>query len=162
MRITPDSRQLGRTYPDSKPQRKRVNMTFQVQWNEDADATVLARITARTGSGAATGVAGEGNWLEQADISSITCKVFDRSSDTPGTEIATPTVTVSTSVVDTPVTATTLWTKDSTGYNFIHDVAASNFPTGNHTYRIEYTVTLVGGAVFHGNLEGVAKSVVSS
>lgn len=139
-----------------------MSVPFYVEWSEDGDATALGRITARNGSGAATGVDGEGNWLQQADVSTITCKVFDLNSATPDTPIATPTVTVSTSVLDTPATTNVIWTKDSTGYNFLHDLAASNFPTGEHWYRVEYTVTLSGGAVFHGVYEGPARSIRSS
>lgn len=135
---------------------------FDVIWNEDSSATALGRITARDGSGAATGVDGEGNWLQQADISSITCKVFDLDSTTPDTAIATPTVTVSDAVLDTPVTTNVIWTKDTIGYNFIHDLANTNFPTGNHTYRVEYKVTLTGGTVFHAVYQGIAKAIRSS
>lgn len=135
---------------------------FEVEWNEDATATVLARITARDGSGAATGKDGEGNWLEQADISAITCKVFDLDGETPDTPIAEPTVTISSVVLDTPVTSNAIWTKDVYGYNFLHDLANTNFPTGNHKYRVEYTVTLTGGAVFHASFEGRAKPIRSS
>ena len=137
-------------------------MTFQVEWTEDSDATVLGRITARNGTGTATGVAGEGNWLKQADITSITRKVFDLESATPETAIFSSTVTVSTAVLDTPVTTSVLWTKDTTGYNLLDDIAASNFPTGRRTYRVEYVVTLTGGAVFHGAYKGPAKPVSSS
>ena len=132
---------------------------FEVVWNEDGDATALGRITARDGSGIATGVDGEGNWLQQADISTITCKVFDLDSTTPDTEIATPTVTVATHVLDSPVTTNVIWTLDSTGYNFLHDLAASNFPTGDRTYLVEYKVTLSGGAIFHGVYRGTARPI---
>ncbi len=137
-------------------------MTFQVNWKEDSDATVLGRITARNGTGTVTGVRGEGNWLKQADVESITWKMFDLNSDTPDTEISSGTLTVSDVVLDTPVSANTIWTKDSVGYNFIHDVAAANFLTGNHNYSLEYTVTLVGGAKFHGVYGGLASPIRSS
>ena len=137
-------------------------MTFQVNWKEDSDATVLGRITARNGTGSATGVRGEGNWLKQADVGSITWKMFDLNSDTPDTEISSGTLTVLDVVIDTPVSVNTIWTKDSVGYNFIHDLAASNFPTGNHIYRLEYTVILTGGAKFHGVYEGLVSPIRSS
>lgn len=132
---------------------------FDVIWREDGDATVLGRITARNGTGAATGVAGEGNFLKVADISTITCKIFAGDSTTAATE---PTVTVSTEVLDTVVTTDVLWTKDTIGYNFLHDLAAINFPTGDETYRVEYTATLTGGAVFHGSYKGSARPIRSS
>jgi hypothetical protein len=135
---------------------------YKVEWNEDGDCTVLARVVARNGSGAATGVDGEGNWIEVADLTSITCKVFDLSSSTPDTPITTPTVTIADAIKDPPVTSATLWTEDDTGYNFLHDLAASNFPTGDHRYLVEYTFTLTGGGVFHLVLDGVARSVRGS
>ena len=137
-------------------------MAFQVTWIEDSDATVLGRITARNGSGAATGVNGEGNWLQQADVTSITWKIFDLQSATPETATSTGTVTVSTSVLDTPVATNVIWLQDATGYNFIHDLAASNFPTGGRNYRLEYVATLVGGEVFHGVYQGAATPISSS
>jgi len=135
---------------------------FRVVWNEDSGATILGRITARDATGAATGKDGEGNWLKQQDISTITCKVFDLNGATPDTAIATPTVTITDSVLDTPITTNVIWTVDTIGYNFAHDLAASNFPTGNHTYRVEYKVTLTGGTIFHGVFEGVAQPLRGS
>lgn len=137
-------------------------MTFRVSWNEDGDATVLGRITARDGSGSATGKNGEGNWLQQADVSSITRNVFDLDGGTPNTATDSDSLTVATVVLDTPITTNVIWTLDTTGYNFLDDVPAARFPTGGRRYRIEYVVTLAGGAVFHGNYEGQAKPIRSS
>lgn len=139
-----------------------MSAEFAVHWHEDSSATVLGRITARNGSGAKTGVDGEGKWLQQADISAITCKVFALDGSTPNTPSATPTVTVSSDVLDTPVATDTIWTKDDVGYNFIHDLASTLFATGGHRYRIEYKVTLSGGAVFHGVYEGTAQPIRGS
>jgi len=135
-------------------------MTFQVSFNEDSDATILGRITARNGSGSATGKDGEGNWLQQADITSITYKYFVL--DAPTTVAGTGTLTVSSVVLDTPVTVNTIWTKDSIGYNFIYDIAAATFADGGTVVRIEFTVTLSGGEVFHGNYEGPVCGISSS
>lgn len=138
-----------------------MSSVFAVEWSEDGDATVLGRLTARNGSGSATGVDGEGNWIQQADVSTITCKVFDIEDD--DTEITpAPTVTVSSAILDTPVTTNVIWTEDDVGYNFVHDLAASYFPVGGRRYRVEYTVTLSGGAVFHGIYEGVARPIKTS
>lgn len=134
---------------------------FKVVWLEDSSALVLGRLTAHNGSGAATGKAGEGNWLQQTDITSITCKVFDLTSSTT-TPITTPTVAVSSVILDTPETANTIWTKDSIGYNFIHNLSPTDFPTGSSRVRVEYKVTLSGGAVFHGVYEGPVRPVVGS
>ena len=138
---------------------------FAVIWSEDATATCLGRLTARNGTGAATGRAGEGKFLKQADISAITCKVFDLDSATPDTAVATPAVTISSAILDAPDTTDVIWTVDSWGYNFIHDIANTVFTEGNRRYRVEYTVTLsagLGSAVFHGAYEGQARAIRSS
>lgn len=135
---------------------------YKVEWNEDGDCSVLARVCARNGSGAATGIDGEGNWIEPADLSSVTCKVFDLMSLTPDTPITTPTVVIADAILDPPVTTAVLWTEDTTGYNFLHDLAAANFPTGDHRYLVEYEFTLTGGAKFRLILDGVARPVRGS
>jgi len=132
------------------------------QWQEDGTATVLARVCARDATGAATGVPGEGKWVKQADLSAITCAVYDLSSATPAVAIATPTVTISSAILDTPATSSELWTEDTTGYNFIHDLASTNFPTGRNRYLVEYLFTTTGGAKWALQLEGVAHPVVGS
>lgn|SRR3990167_4032548 len=136
-------------------------MVFYVEWNEDGSATVLGRLTARNGTGTATGVDGEGNFIEQADVSTITCKVFDLDGD-PDTATSTPTVTISDAILDTPVTTNVIWTKDAYGYNFIHDLDSTLFPTGDHRYEVEYKITLTGGAIFHGTFIGPARPVRGS
>jgi hypothetical protein len=141
---------------------------ISVTWREDGTATVLGRLVSRSGSGSATGVAGEGNFVQQADLSSITCAVFDLSGGTPDTSIATPTITVSTDVLDTVVTTTVIWTADGTGsaavtgYNFLVDLAASNFPKGGHVYSVEFTITATGGGVSKAVYEGPARAVRGS
>lgn len=127
---------------------------FAVHWNEDGSATCLARVMARNGSGDT--VTGEGNWLEQADVSSITCKVIDETNN--DTEITpAPTVTVASAIIDTPVTSGAIWTVDATGYNFIFDLAYTYFPTGGTTYLVEFYFTLTGGARFGLGFRGVAR-----
>lgn len=135
---------------------------FQTVWQEDGSCTVLGRLTARDGTGAATGVPGEGNWIKQADMTSITCAVFDRRSTTPDTSITTPSVSVASAIIDTPVTSNTLWTADTTGYNFIHDLGPLNFPTSRHIYLVEYKFTTTGGAVLWGKFCGPATETVTS
>ena len=137
-------------------------MAFHVTWKEDGTATALGRITARNGSGSATGVDGEGNWLQQADISTITYKLFDLDGSDPTTATESGSLTISAVVLDTPVTSNAIWTKDTTGYNFLHDISNTYFPAANRRYRMEYTVTLTGGAVFHGVYEGVTRSITGS
>ena len=130
---------------------------IQVTWMEDSTNTVLGRVVARDGTGSATGVNGEGNWIKKADLSSITCSVFDLSSAAPTTAITTPTVTISTDILDTPVTSNVIWTEDKTGYNFLIDLAAANFPTGEHVYSVRFTFTTTGGDTFNKAYEGLAE-----
>lgn len=137
-------------------------MDFQVDWNEDGSATVLGRLTARNGTGSATGVSGEGNWVKIADVSTIVCKVFDLDSATPDTPILTPAVTVASAVIDTPVTSDVIWTKDAVGYNFLHDLPPTAFPIGGRAYSVEYEVTLTGGGKFHGTYSGIARPIRGS
>lgn len=135
---------------------------IKATWHEDGTATVLGRATARNGSGSPTGVRTEGNFLKQSNVSTITCAVYDRSSSTPANAIETPTVTISTSVLDTVVTTSVLWDEDTVGYNFLHDLANTNFPNGDVIYRVTYTWTLTGGEVFRIAYEGRAEPSVGS
>lgn len=137
-------------------------MHKSVGWKEDGSCSVLARLTARGASGAATGVDGEGSWVQQADVSSIGMKLFDLDSDTPDTPTETETLTVSSVVLDTPDETGEVWDVDDIGYNFVHDLANTYFPSPLRRYRVEYTFTLVGGIVAHLSLEGLTDSIRSS
>lgn len=125
----------------------------QVAFSEDGTATLLARLMADNGSGAA--VTGEGKWLQQADFSSIVCHVYDVSNG--NAEVGTaPTVTVSSVIVDTPVTDGVIWSVDSVGYNFKHTIAGTYFPNGGRIYLVEYYATLTGGNTFTWSYQGSA------
>lgn len=126
-------------------------MSFEIHVKAGNDASIMGRITARNGGGASTGVDGEGNWVQQADVSTVTYEMFDL--DAPTTAYASGTLVVATVIDDTP-TDDNVWTKDGTGYNFVHDIAASNFTDSGSIVRIEYTVTLAGGAVIKGEYQG--------
>jgi hypothetical protein len=131
---------------------------FAAVWRNDGSATLLGRVTARNGTGAATGVAGEGNYIKQADVSAIAANAFDMSA-APDTASALA-IAVS-AILDTPITTSVLWTADKTGYNFLFDIPPGTFANGNHTYRIEIKITLTGGAVLWGVFEGPALKVQS-
>lgn len=131
-----------------------MGVSFRAHWDEDSGATCIARLTASDGSGVATGVDGEGNWLQVADFTSIVCEVFDLDGGAPTTPIATPTVTVSSAVLDTPVLTNELWTEDSTGYNFLFFLGPANFPTGGNRHKVLFTATLTSGNVFHFDFTG--------
>lgn len=132
-----------------------------VVWQQNGTAKALARVCADDATGAATGVSGEGNWVKQADLSGITCKVFDRSSKTtPDTPIATPTVTPASSIIDTPVTDGKIWDLDTVGYNFTFTLASGNFPSAGHKYLVEFTFTTTGGSIWTLSYEGMASPVL--
>jgi len=135
---------------------------FDVTWREAATATVLARLTSRTGTGTATGVKGEGNWVRQADLVSIAYQAFDESSDNAEVTAGPQTVSIAGTVLDTPVTSTALWTADTTGYNFLHDLPPATFPEGGHLYRVEYKFTFTGGAIGFAVFRGEALEVLSA
>lgn len=134
----------------------------QTRFQEDGSATLMARVCASDGTGAATGVPGEGNWVKQADLSSITCKVFNRSSSTPDTATTAPTITISSVIQDTPVTSRVLWDVDYTGYNFVYAVDPATFATGGDEYLVEMVFTSTGGAKWTIGFEGLAEAVVGS
>ncbi len=87
-----------------------------------------------------------GTYLTQATTSSITCAVNDITTGSP-VSVITPSIVVASVIFDTLQTGG-LWTKDSTGYNFRHAMAATAFPTAGHVYEVIYTVTPSSGAVF--------------
>lgn len=136
---------------------------FAVNWKEDSSCEVLGRVTARNGSGAATGVRGEGKFLMQADVSSITAKVYNLTDD-PNGESPTEelTLTVSSVILNTVDESGEVWTQDDIGYNFRHALASTLFPDGGDIYRVEYKFTLTGGEVFHEYFEGPANPIIQS
>ena len=136
---------------------------FETTFREDGTAAVILRISGRGCSGDATGVAGEGNWAEQADLSTITYRVFDETDSNVEVTAGAQSVTIATSLADTPVTGTSaLWDRDPTGYNFTHNLPATCFPTGGHLYRVEYKFTFADGSIGWGVIRGRAEQVLSS
>lgn len=132
---------------------------YAIKLWEDEPVTILGRITALNGSGAATGVAGEGKWAKQADLVSINRKVYDV--DGVGLIDSTD-LTLSSVILDTPATGNEVWTEDEVGYNFIDDVAASYFTEEEHRYEVEYLATFVGGKVAHAIYAGQTERVRGS
>jgi hypothetical protein len=127
----------------------------EVQWREDGSATALARLTARHGTGTATGINGEGKWVKRADLASVSYRVFNETTNAEVTAGA-QSLTVADVVVDTPVTSQEIWTQDTTGYNFLHDLPPTSFPDGGHIYRVEYKFTFANGAIGWGVIRGEA------
>jgi hypothetical protein len=134
--------------------------TIYGTWNEDGTATIQGRVIARDGTGAP--VAGEGRAVKQADLSTVTIKVFNISADPP-TESYTATLTIASVIFDSLQTDAT-WVPgvDSTGFNFSVDIPASAFPTGDQKYRAEVKYTTTGGSVGWGRWQGLAVGVATS
>lgn len=99
-----------------------------------------ARITTLAGTGAA--VAGEGNAIKIADVTSIARTIFEASGSAPQTG-GTPTApVVATTILDT-LTNDEIWTTDSIGRNFIDQV--TTLTTANTIYRVQYAILLASG-----------------
>lgn len=139
--------------------------TFYGQVNEDGSASVLARLVGLDGTGTTVRDV-EGPCLLQANVSSITCHVYDLGTSkdaATGTEVTpAPTMTVSTSIYDTLQSAGWDTYADPAGYNFRHDLAGTYFPTGGHWYLVEYKFTLASGAVLFGRVRVKAVDEVQS
>src|SRR5262245_60612098 len=117
---------------------------------EDFPFSALFRVTSLSGTGAEV-VQGEGPLVKQADVASVTCKVFDlgtdRDADT-GVEV-TPAPTYSAAnVFDTLRTAgwPGLPERDLFGYNARFDVAATFLADPEEWRLIEWTITLTDGS----------------
>ena len=101
---------------------------------EDSTFSVLARIHAN------------GSNVTQSDVTSITYQIFPTDSDTAHT--GETSLTVSAVIYDTLQTDGR-WTKDLSGYNFKHDVAATVLVDPLDDYQFEYKVTMSDASVFH-------------
>src|SRR6187402_145567 len=108
------------------------NLINQFVAFEDGGATFMARVLGNAGTA-----------ITQATISSITCNVYDMTA--PTVAVISPTVTVNSVVFDTLQTDAR-WTADTTGYNFLHAMPATAFPTGKRNYKVEYKFTPTSGA----------------
>lgn len=91
---------------------------------EDGAVALMARIQS---------IASGAN-MTQASVTGITWKVFDLFDNA---QIATGTLTVSSVIFDTLQTPS-IWTVDTTGYNFRVDPANTTHPNGGTTYRFEF------------------------
>ncbi len=112
------------------PKRPRVRV------NEGSGALYLARVGIWDGSNA-----------QQADISTITYATYDLDSSTPETAVGSGSLTVSSVIFDTLQTDA-VWTKDSTGYNFSHQIPKASLPNGGHRHRVVYVFTPASGEGF--------------
>ena len=122
--------------------------TFNIEVREDTQFTLMARFCAIAGSGAVSPVAKEGNLITQANVSSISVKIYDASGTIIGTEL---TPTASSTVFDTlGTTATWLNIEDGLGGNWRYTVAGTYAPTGDVMERAEVLITLTDATVLVG------------
>lgn len=101
---------------------------------ENSGAVLMARIVNDLGVA-----------VVQADISSLTCKVYNNET---GTLITSPTLSVGSTIYNTLQTPAA-WTADSTGFNFAASLAGSCWPEGGVVYRVEVKVTPASGNPYY-------------
>ena len=110
-----------------------ADITTGVAW-EDGAVVLMRRIQNASGTN-----------ITQASLTGITYSVWEEGN---ATAIVTSTaVTVADVIFDTLQTPS-IWTEDTTGYNFRHDVASTCMPTGNRWYRFEYSFDPTSGQDF--------------
>lgn len=138
-------------------------------WQIGATATLYARVHSRDGAGAATGLTSdadgtaEGKFITAAQVSTIACKVYDRSSATPDTSLGSPSITSSaivTAVTSVAITDGTGRDPDLGAYNFVYDLTTALIATAGHIYRVTIDITMTTGTVIETMAwEGVAKDL---
>ena len=87
-----------------------------------------------------------GNPISQAGTTSVAYSIFDTSRASK--VIGSGTRTVGAVIYDT-YQDDDAWSVDSIGYNFRDTPAASNFPIGGRTYRVEYKITPSSGDPYY-------------
>lgn len=125
---------------------------WKARWNEDGTAYVMARVMRKNSSQNLVAI-------QQADLTSVVRRVFLVSNES--VVLGPTTLTIADVVLDSLSTGT-IWTIDSTGFNFIDLVPETAFPTGDSEYRIEYKFTLTGGEVYWLLVSGTALPVLTS
>lgn len=100
---------------------------------EDSRPILLARFTKLNGAVAV-----------QADVSSISLKIFDLDGDSPSSPVSSTAPSVAGSVFDTLQTNSN-WTRDDSGYNFSTQIPAAVLTEGRRRYAAEVMATLVAG-----------------
>ena len=97
---------------------------------EDSGPILMARVVGAAGTA-----------ITQATCSTITYVVVDIAT---GTTVSNGSLTIASVVFDTLQTDS-IWTKDTTGYNFKTVLTAAMVPTGGATYRVEVKITPTSG-----------------
>ena len=115
--------------------------TFTGKYRQNGMASHYARIAAANGSGAATGIEGEGRYVQVADVDEIELTVIEKL--TGDVVLAATALTPSAVVLDSVVTSTAVWTQGG-GYNFLHHMPEGSYPESGKVYRTQYKITLNG------------------
>lgn len=116
------------------------------KWHIGSTPKLKARVTAGSGSGALTGVAGEGKYITSADVSTIVAKYYDRSSSNPASATS---ITITSSAVIAATTSDAEWDVDAVGHNFSFTMPAATTGafTSGHNIRVTVDITLTDGTV---------------
>ena len=101
----------------------------------------------------------DGDRILQADLSAIVWSLFELDGELSVAIVDGATLTIADVIFDTLQTDSR-WTKDSTGYNFKHQIPSANLATGGHTFRAEYKFT-AGGESFRHAAEIVIVDMIS-
>lgn len=125
---------------------------FKTKFNEDGSAYVMARAMRKNSSQNLVA-------LVPADVSSVVRRVFTTSD---GAVVIGPTTLTVSDVILGSLSTGTIWTVDTTGFNFVDTVPATAFPDGDTEYQIEYKITLTGGEVFWLLVSGTSLAVLTS
>ena len=123
-----------------------MNITRVERWPIGATVTLLARVHSDDGGGASTGQPREGEYITAAQVDTIACNVYDRSSSTPDTSLGTPTIT-SAAVITAVTSGYTIRDEDLGPYNFKYALTTELIATVGHTYRVTISITLTTGTV---------------
>lgn len=113
---------------------------------EDSGVVLMARVLGY-----------DGDPIQQADITSISRKVFDG-----GTTISTDDLVVADVIFDALQTGDSRWDADDTGFNVLDIVPAASLPNGDTVYRVEYLFTPASGEVFHDVFDLITKNLRAS
>jgi len=91
-----------------------------------------------------------GSYWTQSDIGSITLRAFRKRDGEQVNGAGGDTLVVADTIFNTrrltdPDSGATIWTEDSTGFNFLTRIPGSYLPRGGEEYRIEIQIVPTGG-----------------
>ena len=125
---------------------------FKTRWNEDGSAYVMSRVMRKNSSQNLVA-------LVPADVSAIVRTVFTTED---GEIVIGPTTLTVGDTILAALSTGSVWTIDSTGFNFTDTIPPTAFPAGDIEYQIEYKITLTAGEVFWLLVAGTSLPVYSS